>query len=136
MGCVYRAYDPKFARTVAIKLMLSRGDAGMRERFRNEVQVIGNLHHKNIVTVHDTGEHDENPYLVMEYLDGQTLKKILADKEPLTLVEKVWIMLQVAEGLQYAHHRRIVHRDIKPANIMKLNGVLPASERHESVCCR
>src|SRR5262245_20782011 len=119
-GRVYRAYDPATKRTVAIKVLISDENEDVLARFRREATATGNLKHKNIVTVYDYGEHEKTPYLVMEFLEGQDLKSALSSGRTFSLVEKTSIMSQLAEGLQYAHHRGIVHRDIKPANVMIL----------------
>src|SRR4030095_5945140 len=120
-GRVYRAYDPSTRRTVAIKVLISQKNEEVLARFRREATATGNLNHKNIVTVYDYGEHDNTPYLVMEYLEGEDLRSSLSSGKNFSLLEKTSIMSQVAEGLQYAHHRGIVHRDIKPANLMILS---------------
>ena len=123
-GRVYRAFDPTVNRTVAIKVLNIEADIQgdqLLSRFRAEATTTGTLFHKNIVTVYDYGEQDGFPYLVMEHLQGRDLQRIIDQHEPMTLVEKVGLMRQVAEGLQYAHSRGIVHRDVKPGNIMVLN---------------
>ena len=117
-GTVYRAWDPTVNRAVAIKVLTLAGDADLLTRFRNEAAATGNLHHRNIVTIHDFGEQDGVPYMVMQLLDGETLQELQAKKTPLTLVQKMHIMGQVADGLNYAHQHGLVHRDVKPANIM------------------
>ena len=117
-GTVYRAWDPTVNRAVAIKVLTVAGDADLLTRFRNEAASTGNLHHRNIVTIHDFGEHEGVPYMVMQLLEGETLQELQARKAPLTLVQKMQIMAQVADGLNYAHQHGIVHRDVKPANIM------------------
>ena len=94
-------------------------DPDLLRRFRLEAKTVANLHHKNIVTVYDYGETDGVPYLVMEYLDGTTLQTLI-HHNALSLLEKVEIMTEVADGLQHAHARGVTHRDIKPANIMRL----------------
>jgi serine/threonine-protein kinase len=119
-GRVYRAQDPAVRRHVAIKVLNRMAEAD-RIRFRNEAAAAGLLHHKNIVTIYELGEHQGQPYIAMEYLEGQDLQKILRSKRELTLLEKVSIIAQVAEGLHCAHERGIVHRDVKPANIMVLD---------------
>ncbi len=123
-GTVYRAWDPEIRRSVAIKVInLHVGnDPATLARFRSEAATTANLHHRNIVTIYDSGEHDGQPWFAMEFLDGKTLRKAIEETPPLELWEKVNILLQVAEGLQYAHDRGVVHRDIKPANVMLLNG--------------
>ncbi|MGO9263056.1 MAG: TonB family protein [Bryobacteraceae bacterium] len=118
-GHVYRALDPAFDRVVAVKVLNAPDDPDTVRRFRIEAKTVANLHHKNIVTVHDYGETDGVPYLVMEYLDGTTLQTLIG-RNALSLLEKVDIMSEVAEGLEYAHERGVTHRDVKPANIMRL----------------
>jgi len=124
-GRVYRAFDPTVNRTVAIKVLLVDGEWDMEEllsRFRAEASTTGKLIHKNIVTIYDYCEDNGNPYLVMEHLQGRDLRQILSKNDAsLTFLEKVSLMQQVAEGLQFAHTNRIVHRDVKPANIMLLD---------------
>jgi len=122
-GRVFRAFDPRVGRVVAVKVLDSNGDDSQLGRFRNEASAAGNLHHENIVTVHEFGEDNGIQYLVMEYLEGQDLQKVLKEqllgtRTPLTLLQKVTIMYQVAEGLHYAHRSGVLHRDVKPANIM------------------
>jgi hypothetical protein len=118
-GRVYSAIDPSFGRTVAIKVMSAPGDPDLVQRFRTEATTVANLHHKNIVNVHDFGEQDGAPYLVMEYLEGANLQDLIKQNS-LSLLEKIEIMSEVAIGLQCAHERGITHRDVKPANIMRL----------------
>src|ERR1700684_153322 len=118
-GRVYSAHDPGFNRTVAIKVMSAPGDPDLVQRFRTEATTVAKLHHKNIVTVHDSGVQDGAPYLVMEYLKGTNLQDLIRENS-LTLLEKIEIMSEVANGLQCAHERGITHRDVKPANIMRL----------------
>src|SRR3954447_10920959 len=117
-GTVYRAWDPTVHRSVAIKLLTVQGDDELLTRFRNEAAAAGNLHHRNIVTVHDFGEHNGIPYMVMQLLEGETLQEVMTKQRPLTLVQRMNIMGQVADGLYHAHLNGIVHRDVKPANIM------------------
>jgi eukaryotic-like serine/threonine-protein kinase len=124
-GRVFRAFDPRVGRVVAVKVLDSDGDDSQLGRFRNEASAAGNLHHENIVTVHEFGDDNGIQYLVMEYLEGQDLQKVLKGellktRTPLTLLQKVTIMQQVGEGLHYAHRHGVLHRDIKPANIMLL----------------
>ena len=122
MGVVYKAVDPRIGRTVAIKMMTGTfaDNPDLLQRFYREAQSTGMLHHANIVIVHDLGDVDGTPYLVMEYLDGEALDKMIAARRKLSLVEKLDIIIQMLEGLHYAHERNIVHRDVKPANIMVL----------------
>src|SRR4051794_36883451 len=104
-GNVYRGYDPTVERVVAIKVLSTLGDASLISRFRTEAMTAGNLHHKNIVTIYEFGEDAGAPFLAMEYLDGVDLQQIIANKserESLTLLEKLEIMSQAAQGLQCA----------------------------------
>ena len=118
MGAVYLARDPAIDRPVAIKL-LREGFAGgqARERFLREAQAIGRLHHPNIVTVFDFGEHDGEPFIAMEYVEGRTLAQLAARHE-VTRSRALKLVDELCAGLHYAHRAGIVHRDIKPANIM------------------
>ena len=115
MGVVYRAEDKNIGREVAIKT-LTDATPELRQRFLVEARS-GVLNHQNIVTVYDFGEQDGNPYIVMEYLHGESLEKALRSPT-LTLVDKLEFVRQVCSGLAYAHQKGVVHRDIKPANIM------------------
>ena len=123
MGKVYCAVDPTIGRMVAIKQVTAvvSDDPDLLKRFYREAQSTGKLQHPNIVTLHDLGEQDGVPYLVMEYLEGDSLEKIIHEKRPYTVAEKLNIIIQVCEGLAYAHQRQITHRDIKPGNIVVLN---------------
>ena len=118
-GKVYEAYDPTVKRQVAIKVLASAGDdPDVLARFRNEATSAGNLRHKNIVTIYEYGEQDKVPFIVMEYVEGEDLQRIISTGRPLSLVARVRIMTEVAEGLRYAHDHGVAHRDIKPGNIM------------------
>lgn len=119
-GSVYRAHDPLVGRDVAIKLLATQEDESLVARFRAEAVTAGNLHHKNIVTIYEFGEHQGVPFLVMELLDGTELSHYIAKRTPLSLLEKVEIMSEVAEGLHFAHEHGVIHRDVKPSNIMRL----------------
>src|SRR5437667_7850930 len=126
MGVVYKARDPKIDRFVAIKTTSMAGatpeeQREFRSRFFVEAQAAGRLLHPGIVTVFDVGEEPEsnNPYIVMEYIEGQTLRELLsARSEKLPLDAALQITEEVAEALDYAHAQGVVHRDIKPENIL------------------
>src|SRR5438874_1179298 len=120
MGRVYRAHDPRVDRDVAIKVLTTEGDTDLLGRFRSEAGTTAKLRHQNIVTVYAYGEQDGMPYLVMELLEGRDLKRVIQERQQLSLLQKVRIMHQVADGLCYAHQNNVIHRDIKPANIMLL----------------
>jgi serine/threonine protein kinase len=119
MGIVYRAFDSLIERVVAIKVISSPVDLNpeMRERFFREARAAGQLSHKNIITIHDLGEHEGQPYLAMEYLDGEDLQRRLKRPEKMSLSRKIDLAIEICEGLEYAHSRGVIHRDIKPANI-------------------
>jgi serine/threonine protein kinase len=125
-GAVYQCFDPDLQKSVAIKKLVTQGgdqQADTRLLFTREARDTSKLSHPNIVTVHGFGidETDGAPYLVMELLEGSTLKEFLRKNTNMPLVQKIEIMHQVAEGLQFAHTRGVIHRDIKPANIMVLS---------------
>jgi eukaryotic-like serine/threonine-protein kinase len=119
-GVVYSAYDPTVGRPVAIKVLTALGDSQLLSRFKNEAAAAGNLRHKNIITIYDYGDDDGLPYIVMELLEGEDLNQIIAARKPMPLLQKVSIMLQVADGLRSAHRAGVVHRDVKPGNIRLL----------------
>jgi hypothetical protein len=120
MGLVYKGVDSQLGRYVAIKMILSEDDPALLERFRSEARLAGSLQCPNIVTVYDFGEQDGNPYLVMQYVEGASLESLIHKGTQLTLAERLGIIVDVCNGLAYAHQRGIIHRDIKPANIMVL----------------
>ena len=119
-GRVYKALDPDVKRLVAIKILAAPPDDDLRARFQFEAAAAGNLRHKNIVTIYDFGEFEQKPFLVMEYLEGQTLQEVIASHQTLSILQEMTVMSQVADGLQCAHINGVVHRDVKPANIMVL----------------
>jgi eukaryotic-like serine/threonine-protein kinase len=122
MGVVYKAVDPRIGRQVAIKMMTGgfAENPDLLKRFYREAQSTGMLQHPNIVIVYDLGDQEGNPYLVMEYLEGEPLDKIISSKREVSMVEKLGFIIQACTGLNYAHQKGIVHRDIKPANLMVL----------------
>jgi len=119
MGVVYRAMDPILNRHVAIKIM-SEGlaqDEVLRERFLREAQAAGSLQHPNLVTIYDFGEIDGHLFIAMEFIQGVDLEQLLKHGPPLPLSAKLDIVIDVLNGLSYAHRRGVIHRDIKPANV-------------------
>jgi class 3 adenylate cyclase len=126
MGAVYRALDPQIGRTVALKIILTRDlppeDLVIyKERFYREARAAGKMSHPGIITVHDIAEDAHGtPYLVMEYVEGQTLDRLIGRDggERMPVPQCLEIAIQVAEALEYAHRQGVIHRDIKPANIL------------------
>ncbi len=119
MGEVYRAQDTRLERTVAIKMLPreTAGDSSLRRRFLNEARAASALNHPNIVAIHDICTENDVDFLVMEYVDGETLRDLIA-KGVLGFDQLAGLGSQVALALGAAHAARIVHRDVKPANIM------------------
>ena len=119
MGEVYRALDTRLDRIVAIKILPSRvsEDPEARERFDREARTISSLNHPNICTLHDVGHQNGVDYLVMEYLEGETLASRL-NKGPLAPDQVLKFGIEICEGLEMAHRTGVVHRDLKPGNIM------------------
>src|SRR5262245_2478613 len=119
MGSLYLARDPAIDRTIALKL-LQKGfdDESARERFAREARAAGRLRHPNIVTVFDVGEHDDQPFIAMEYVPGETLDQLIRRRTPLSIANRLLIVEDICSGLQFAHNEGIVHRDIKPANVI------------------
>ena len=119
MGAVYRARDTLLERIVAVKVISTSIDQNdeLRERFFREARAAGQLSHKNIITIHDLGEHEGQPYLAMEYLQGQDLLARMASPQRMSLRRRVEIATDICEGLEFAHAHGVIHRDIKPANV-------------------
>ena len=119
MSYVYKANDKQLKRTVAIKTLKPNyvQQEKFVERFKREAQTAANLNHPNIVQIFDWGIGDE-PFFVMEYIEGNTLTSIIAKRRTISLNDVLFIGAQVSSGLQAAHSKGLVHRDIKPGNIM------------------
>lgn len=119
MGAVYKARQPRLDRFVALKILSpeKRGNQKFDERFEREARALAKLHHPNIVAVYDFGETQGNFYLLMEFVDGLSLRQLLQNRR-LSPPEALAIVPKICDALQYAHGQGIVHRDIKPENIL------------------
>ncbi len=120
MSTVFRAFDTVLERLVAIKIMHREiaSDSDQLERFRREARAVAQLSHPHIVTVIDAGEDDGTPYIVFEYVQGETLKERIRRLGELPIPEAVAYAIEIARGLGAAHERAIVHRDVKPQNVL------------------
>jgi serine/threonine-protein kinase len=123
MGVLFRGYDPVLDREVAVKVMLadfSDDTEQMRPRFYREAKSAAKLQHRNIVTIFEFAEENNQPHIVMEFLRGLPLSSRMEQKPALTLDDKLDIVAQLCSGLGYAHSQGVVHRDVKPANVFLL----------------
>jgi serine/threonine protein kinase/CheY-like chemotaxis protein len=123
MGLIYKGFDTKLKRTVAIKIISDRVKdssvkATIRERFFNEARAAGALSHPNLVQIYDFNEVDGLAYIVMEFIEGETVDELIKSKGPLNDDDLLRVGKEVASGLAFAHRKGIVHRDIKPSNII------------------
>lgn len=117
MAEVYEAEDARLGRRVAVKILLPETDGGARERLVREARFAANLHHPNIVAIHEVGEDEGRPYIVMDFAEGGTLESLLREKRTpqATLLR---ILEETAGALEYAHDQGVIHRDVKPGNIL------------------
>jgi len=122
MGVVYKAEDTKLERTVALKFLGERATKNeeIKERFIREAKTAARVNHENICTVHEINEYDDKIFMVMEYIEGKPLSKILEDG-PLEIKKALDLSIQIAKGLSRAHKAGITHRDIKCSNILVTN---------------
>src|ERR1700674_5719005 len=119
MGEVYRARDTRLDRTVAVKILPAHlsSDAILRQRFEQEAKAISSLNHPHICALYDVGHQDGTDFLVMEYLEGDTLAQRLL-KGPLPLDQVLQYAIEITDALDKAHRKGVTHRDLKPGNIM------------------
>jgi eukaryotic-like serine/threonine-protein kinase len=120
MASVYLARDRELDRPVAVKVLAEQfvGDDAFRRRFMREGRLAARLSHANVVQVYDTGEEDGRPFIVMEYVSGETLADVLARRRKLPVREAVGVGRQAALGLEHAHAAGLIHRDVKPQNLL------------------
>jgi serine/threonine protein kinase len=120
MGVVYRARDSALGRVVALKMLSQElgAEEELHQRFMREAEAIGLLSHPNIVTVYDMGETAGQLYMAMELLEGDDLRFLIEKRVAVPVADRVRILIQICEGVEYAHSKGVVHRDIKPANIL------------------
>ncbi len=120
MAVIYKATDQLLGRNVAVKILRPSltSDPTFITRFRNEARSIANLSHPNIVTVHDVGNDGQTHYMVMEFVEGQDLKKIIRTEGILAVDRVVDLAIQICSGIGFAHRAGIVHADVKPQNIL------------------
>lgn len=118
MGSLLLAWDPLLERQIAIKVLKEAGNEELRARFTREARAVARLRHPHIVTIFDVGEHQGQPFIAMEYIQGHTLGELVRRPDPLPVLRVLDWISDVCDGLGYAHRAGIVHRDIKPANLM------------------
>ncbi len=118
MGVVYRAWDPAMGREIAIKVLRARAGIGPEEieRFHREARAAGRVRHPGIIAIHDVGHHDEEPFIVMDLVEGETLKERL--ERGLERDEALALVIALSDALEHAHQAGVTHRDVKPANVL------------------
>jgi len=119
MGAVYLGQDPELNRPVAIKVIREEvHDQEVLDRFFREARAAAALRHPNVITIYASGQHEHRPYMVMEFVDGESLADIVRSRPALSIANKLSYLEQMCAGLHYAHRAGIIHRDVKPANVM------------------
>ncbi len=124
MAVIYKAYDQELGRMVAVKILRPSliADPSFLERFRNEARSVARLSHPNIVTVHDVGQDGSTHFIVMEFIDGVDLKKLVRAEAPFTLQRALDLAIKICAGVGYAHRSGLVHADVKPQNVLIAEG--------------
>ncbi|MCA0452859.1 MAG: protein kinase [Chloroflexi bacterium] len=124
MAVIYKAQDLELSRMVAVKILRPSltADPSFLTRFRNEARSVANLQHPNIVTIYDVGREGDTQYIVMEFVDGQDLKKIIKTEGILTVDRALKLAIQICAGIGFAHRAQLVHADVKPQNILVTRG--------------
>lgn len=120
MARVYRGQDRLLNRNVTIKILREQyaSDKEFLARFQREAQAVASLSHPNVVSIYDVGQEDDLHYLIMEYVEGRSLKDLISERAPLPPLEAIDISLQICDALEHAHENGVIHRDIKPHNIL------------------
>jgi eukaryotic-like serine/threonine-protein kinase len=120
MAVIYKATDLALGRTVAVKILRPSltNDPEFLKRFRQEARNVANLSHPNIVTVHDVGQDGNTHYIVMEYVDGEDLKRLIRAQAPFSIERSLSIAIKICAGVGYAHRAGLVHADVKPQNVL------------------
>jgi len=120
MGEIYKARHPTLNRTVAIKILsvYFKDNSAFNKRFAREAELMAQLRHPNIITIYDYGQQNGLPYIVMEYLTGETLSQVMKERESVPLAESLPLLEDLASALDYAHDQGVIHRDIKPSNVI------------------
>lgn len=120
MAVIYKAYDQELSRMVAVKILRPSliADPSFLERFRNEARSVARLSHPNIVTVHDVGQDGNTHFIVMEFIDGVDLKKLIRNEAPFSIERALDFAIKISAGVGYAHRSGLVHADVKPQNVL------------------
>ncbi|HET8569733.1 MAG TPA: serine/threonine-protein kinase, partial [Candidatus Limnocylindria bacterium] len=117
-GVVWRAHDERLGRDVAVKVIGAQADQAFRERFQQEARRAAKVSHPNVVAVYDEGQDGTDAFMVMEYVQGRTLRELIAERGPLPPDQAARVVRQVASALDAAHAAGVVHLDVKPANVI------------------
>ncbi|WP_372365831.1 protein kinase [Candidatus Uabimicrobium sp. HlEnr_7] len=117
MGTVYKCWDSKLQRTVALKTLIRQGDDSYVERFLVEIRATIKLHHPNIIRIYDVGEENGIHFFTMDYLCGMTFREVIHDRK-ISQRKAIQMLIKIVQALDYAHNQKIIHRDLKPSNIM------------------